>query len=118
MNLLLKSGADVNISGHDGNALMNAATWDHLECVQLLIDAGADVNFNRSEFSALNRAAFYASHRCVEKLLSAGANVNMQGVRPVLVHAVCNSVDQCREAFERAKMDYKPENYSHMATVN
>ena len=124
VDLLLKAGADVNIvSVRHTTALVEAATWDHLECVQLLIDARAGVNFRTSTYSvelALNKAASYANHKCVEKLLSAGANVNRQalGLRSVLVDALSNSIALCKKAFEEAKMDYIPENHSHVTCVN
>ena len=44
------------INSEDSTALMEAASWDHVDCVQRLLDAGADVNF---------ATAFHANHRCV-----------------------------------------------------
>ena len=38
--------------------------------------------------------------------------------QPVLVDAVCNSTEQCKQAFEEAKMDYIPDNHSHATCVN
>ena len=35
---------------YETTALMEAATWDHLDCVQLLIDTGADVHYRTSDF--------------------------------------------------------------------
>ena len=105
------------ISSRHTTALINAAEWDHPECVQLLIEAGADVNFRGSTYSALNRAAFYANNRCV-KLLSAGAIVNLEGLPPVLVDALCNSTAQCKRAFEQARLNYIPQNHSHVTCVN
>ena len=119
VRLLIDTGADVNIiSSLQTTALTNATLLDHPECVQLLIDAGADVNFRGSTYSALNRAAFYAKHKCVEKLLAAGADVNVEGLPPAIVDAVCNLTARCKQAFEEAKMEYIPENHSHVTCVN
>ena len=123
VDILLNAGADVNIiTTYETTALMAAATWDELECVQLLIDAGADVNYRTSGLytnpGALNEAAAYANYRCVEKLLSVGANVNLEGLQPVLVDALSNTIVQCERAFEEANMDYIPENHSHVSCVN
>ena len=117
VDTLLKAGADVNfINAENVTPLMEAAYWDHSKCVQLLINARADVN-KTSEFTSLNTAAIYANHRRVEKLLSAGANVDVEGFTPVLVAAVWNSTEQCKKAFEEAKLEYIPENHSHATCV-
>lgn len=44
MWLLLRSGADVNLpTGTNGNALILASEWGHIEAVRLLLENGADV---------------------------------------------------------------------------
>ena len=112
------SGAETHNS-----ALIEAATWDHFENLQLLIDARADVNipirdwyFRYPLSSALSRAASHANYRCVEKLLSSGADVNVTPT-PILVDALAFTTWGCRKAFERSKMDYIPENHSHSMCV-
>ena len=117
MEVLLKAGANVNIPIKDkSTALMEAATWDHLECVKLLLAAGADVNFATPESSALHLAAANANHRCVDALLSSGADVNNAN-DSVLAAAMCYRKDRCKTRFTRTMEKYIPENHSHSTCV-
>ena len=118
VDTLLNEGANVNMITNDHmTPLMEAAYWDHLQCVQLLINAGADVNLKTSKFTALKMAAFYANHRCVEMLLSEGADVEMEGFTPVLIDAVRNSTEECKRAFDEAKLEYIPDNHNNATCV-
>ena len=89
MDLLLKAGADVNITGHCGHtALQVAVKKNNIKCVQRLIQAGADVNYNLSGTCALFHAARNGYHRCVNILIQNGADVNIQdinGLTPLMM---------------------------------
>ena len=70
-SLLLEAGADLNIiTVKDTTALIEAATWDRLDCAQLLIEGGADVNFRTSICSTLYYSSIFSDLPWVNKLLS------------------------------------------------
>ncbi len=73
INLLIKSGADVNLTDKDGwTALMYAVRYSEaLECVESLLDAGADVTIkNNYGSSALLLASCYNGNpKILTKLL-------------------------------------------------
>ena len=82
LNLLLKTGADVNKRDRENNftALEAAALHGHDECVEALINEGADVNVTneQSPMCAVVSAVKSGSQRCFELLLNAGADVNLK----------------------------------------
>jgi len=48
VNMLLSSGADVNLSNNDGwTALICAAAKGYIQIAKMLLSAGADVNHSR-----------------------------------------------------------------------
>ena len=66
LDLLLKSGADVNMTNKNGlTPLMAAVADDQLKCVKLLIQAGADVKKRDNEDdTALSIAGQFAHYNC------------------------------------------------------
>jgi len=77
---LLARGARTDAINDEGyNALMLAARYGSVECVNALIDAGAslDAVSPADGSSALMLAAKYGNVDCVKALLIAGANVSL-----------------------------------------
>lgn len=75
IDLLLRSGANPNLQGHDGTtALYWAASCDKTELVKLLIEAGATVNAERPEdgHTSLHAASENGNLDNVKLLLKAG----------------------------------------------
>ena len=74
LKLLLDSGADVNLTDHDGwTALMYAVRYNEgLECVEALLDAGADITVkNKYGSSAIVLASCYNGNpQILTKLLT------------------------------------------------
>lgn len=70
VDLLIQSGADVNLVSCDGQtALTQAAKYGHTECVALLVKSGADVNFVPfGGFSALVATIMCSQNTCYELL--------------------------------------------------
>jgi ankyrin repeat protein len=103
---LLENGADVHQCNEFGTtALMEAVTYDDLECVEILLGAGADVEADANG-TALGRAG---SRAIIMRLLDAGADPADANQRLVLglpdggedaLAAV--SPDDYRRAFTRA----------------
>ena len=54
----------------------------------------------------------------MKKLLSAGADVNEKELGHVLVGALVNTTAQYKRDFKMARMEYIPENHSHVTCVN
>ena len=75
LDMLIKAGASVNASAHDGStALTEAAAKSQVECANFLIQQGADVNqHDNNGATALMHAD---SVECVDLLIQAGADVN------------------------------------------
>ncbi len=78
MQLLLESGADVNIPNEQGDTPLTFAAWDSAsEFVSLLLEAGAAVNHSdKLGYASLDKAAWQGANGCVKLLLHAGADVN------------------------------------------
>ena len=79
VDLLIKAGADVNITDNDSNtALIVAACGDYDASVKKLISAGANVNIqNHDRRIALMRASSNGHDGCIKLLIGAGADVNI-----------------------------------------
>ena len=82
VNLLIKSGADVNMGDKLGETpLMQAASRGFTDCVESLLRAGADVNsIHARSKTALHRSLQSGCSKCVRLLLEAGAHVNVPDV--------------------------------------
>jgi ankyrin repeat protein len=77
IEMLLKTGINVNCSDNGYNALHVAAENGHLDIVKGLISSGADVNIAANNgFTALHFAAQNGHLDIVKKLTSSGANIN------------------------------------------
>jgi len=94
VQLLLKSGADVNLTSHNsrsryglafsrastvvyGTALAAASAEGHLNIVQLLLESGADVNLHAPDMlTPLQAACVVGQDKVVPYLLKAGAEVD------------------------------------------
>jgi uncharacterized protein len=75
IELLIKSGANPNLSGSDGTtALFWAASINSSELVEILIEAGARVNAEQPEdgYTSLHAAAEHGNLEIVKMLLKAG----------------------------------------------
>src|SRR2546426_5765172 len=88
LRVLLAHGADVNAvsrttySGSaEVSALMIAAQFGHLDCVDLLLEKGADANFASESGNALHFAAFTDRKDVGRLLIERGVNVNATGKR-------------------------------------
>ncbi|KAF8441155.1 ankyrin repeat-containing domain protein [Terfezia claveryi] len=81
VQLLLKKGADVNITGGQyGTALIAAICCGHKDILQLLLKKGADVNITGGKYrTALIAAAYRERKDIVQLLLEKGADVNITG---------------------------------------
>ena len=75
VNLILKSGVDVNQGDTDGyTALMKAPKKGNKQIVNALIDAGGDVDSqNHIGISPLMIAAINGRDECVQDLIKSGA---------------------------------------------
>ena len=75
--LLLTSGAKMVSDGMGRNALMSAASGEHLEFMQMLLDAGSSLDaVDAGGCTALIHAAEQGKQKAVALLTSVGANVN------------------------------------------
>ena len=80
--MLLKAGADVNISDFDGNTPLLCTAYNGLgKETSMLIHAGADVNAcDNSGYTALTTAVSSNNLQCVRVLLNSGAHVNKYNI--------------------------------------
>ena len=79
LQILIKGGADVNMSGYERSPLMACAEVGSTEGLQVLIDAGAEVNQGtNSGRTALIGTVTSVHIDCMETLIKAGADVNRQ----------------------------------------
>ena len=92
INLLLKSGADVNTCSTDGSAVLHAIQNWHPDCLKILLEAGADVNLTDDHgYTPLFMATMLASGTNIyvlDLLLKAGAGVNnavSDGTTPLII---------------------------------
>ena len=81
IQLLVKSGASVNLAKERRTALGAAAEKGHHKCVELFIELGANVNFAdrtiRPALMCAIHAKSTAAHiECIEILIKSGADVN------------------------------------------
>ncbi|KAK7031953.1 ankyrin [Favolaschia claudopus] len=81
VQLLLESGAEVNVQGgYYGTALQAAAINGSENIMQMLLDRGAEANIEGGEYgSALQAAAYWGHETTVQMLLDKGAAVNSEG---------------------------------------
>ncbi|MEE9354090.1 MAG: ankyrin repeat domain-containing protein [Methylococcaceae bacterium] len=74
VQMLLRAGADVNITGGGSTALMWAAQKGHAEVVRMLLEAGANVNRKDKDVKlALVHAREKGHSDIVDLLIKAGA---------------------------------------------
>jgi ankyrin repeat protein len=80
VQLLLESGANVNIQGRDyGTALQAASASGYEKIVQILVDNSADVNAQRGHYGTALYAASTSGHeKIVQILADNSADVNAQ----------------------------------------
>lgn len=81
VELLIKSGVEVNLPGHfDFTPLMNAVYGNHEDIVKLLIEKGAKIDYQSSMTgqSALSLAAGAGNYNLVLLFINNGANVNIK----------------------------------------
>ena len=82
LQILIKRGADVNMSGYEKSLLIACAEAGSTEGLQVLIDAGAEVNQStNSGETPLIGTASNVHIDCMETLIKAGADVNRQNNR-------------------------------------
>jgi hypothetical protein len=74
---LIRRGANINHADKAGDtALIEAARYNHKECVLMLIDAGANVNINTTGHTALSVVAALGYTECVSILINANTNLH------------------------------------------
>ena len=80
INLLITAGADVNVAGSDGDAvLIHAVRQCGCECVNRLIQAGVDVNkTDKDGVAVLFMALWKDTSTMLKLLLKSGADVNIR----------------------------------------
>ena len=81
IQLLVKSGARVNLAKERRTALGAAAEKGHHKCVELFIELGANVNFADRTIiptlmCAIHAKSTVAHIKCIEILIKSGADVN------------------------------------------
>ena len=76
VNYLIRAGADVNYSDHNGiTALHAAARNGHTDCVKRLVKSGVDVNkMDKEGNTSLMVAAMNGYYNCIEHLMKKGAD--------------------------------------------
>ena len=109
---LLKAGADVNTTDHEGNtALMNAAMSGDVTRVKALLDSGANLLdvAERTKIlqKALHLAAECANAEPMELILAAGADVHTPTAKgnTVLLEAAKRGDHRCLEVAIKAGAD-------------
>ena len=90
LEMLLNSGADVNISYSSicGNTtpILKSVECGILKCLPLLLEAGADVNLPAGGRSPIHEATIKGNIECLNILIKAGADVNLKGKGKTLIH--------------------------------
>ena len=123
MEILLHSGADVNLFDNVGEtALMCAAKRGYDRCVEMLINAGADVNVRQhvsgSKFSALEYAAKAGSEICVKLLIEAGADVEAKSATySALMLAAASGNESCVEQLINAGANVDRQSQDRMTAL-
>ncbi len=107
VDLLLKSGADVNHANIFGEStLMATAKNGHYDVLGVLLKSGANVNDKGGNgwLTALTSAAVNGHVECVDLLLKSGANVNetVHGGETALMKAAKRGHGQCVEVLVRS----------------
>lgn len=74
--MLLKNGADINLSNRYMTALSCSCFNDMVELTRLLIRYGANVNFPGPYSSNLIACGKLGSYECAKELIKAGAKVS------------------------------------------
>ena len=80
MDVLVSTGANVNLPNGDGETLLFRMTWEEeVENVEMLIEAGADPDLSDQDGSTpLHIAAVCDNAQILKLLISAGANVSLK----------------------------------------
>ena len=122
IDLLIKAGADVNITDVNGyTPLTISVDHGHEHCVRLLIRAGADVNKPTDEkHTPLMCAASTGNESCLEMLLKAGADVNTteRCECTALMFATQKAKWQCLDLLLRAGADVNNRgSYDHLPII-
>ncbi|RMZ76840.1 hypothetical protein DV738_g4654, partial [Chaetothyriales sp. CBS 135597] len=110
VQLLLKSGADVNAQGGPySNALLAAIDGGFERVVRILLDWGADIHASTGSFdgNALHLASMAGNETIVQMLLDRGADVNASG--GVFGHALQAASAHGHEKVVRKLLDNKAE---------
>ncbi|XP_038049798.1 ankyrin repeat and SOCS box protein 15-like isoform X2 [Patiria miniata] len=103
--LLIKDGADPNISNHEGGSpILQAVSGNHKDCVAFLLKKGADVQSHLyGGWSLLHEAACCGFSDILQLLLKAGATIAVKddfGIMPVFTAAQYGKLDCLRLLIE------------------
>ncbi len=114
-NLLLDSGADINITNRQGiSPIMVAAQYNSVKTAQMLIDAGADINaWTINRMTPLMIATYANSFGVMKLLTDAGAIMNIPGaITSVKTLPISTSdIDRMTDEFmEQAKKEREEKN--------
>ena len=108
INVLLKSGADPNITDVEGNTCLRTAVLKSCskETLQAIIDHGADVNAaDKDNETALLAACQCENTNAIDVLLKAGANPNIANAEGYTC-LFCAVIRRCRKETLQAIIDH------------